>query len=76
MFFLIEDYLTMGLYHDKTNEVSRIKKGKIDWKKTIQSKQMVSDEDIFFPSIYYKGLSIHDSLLTRLEVFCLNESKS
>lgn len=76
MFSIIEDYLINGLFNIKTREITKSQHGKIYWKKTIHSKTLINEDDLFFKSIFYQSSNFQENLITRIEVHCLYIAKT
>jgi hypothetical protein len=75
MFFLLEDYFENGLFDEHIKENSTFPRGRILWKKTMQSNKLVTKKGIFFQGVYYQAINSQENLVTRLEISCLHIAK-
>lgn len=74
--FLILDYLKNGYYTEREVIYKNGKKGKINWKRTIQqNKSYVSGESIVYLDFIVKNSALNnDTILTRIHELCVYES--
>ena len=73
--YIIESYLKYGEYKENCMKVAYNGRGKINWKKTIDSvKPIYCDDNIIFDN-YYSELNKQDeNLITKIQRYCLNVS--
>ena len=73
---LILDYFNNGYYTEKEIEYASAKKGKINWKRTIQKKQPYMSESniVYLDFIVKRNITNNNTLLTRIHEFCVYES--
>ena len=76
MFFLLEDYVENGLFSERIKEYSTLPRGKVCWKKTLQSNKLITEKGLFFPNVYYQSASSQENLVTLLDVSCLHVAKN
>lgn len=75
--YIIYDFLKNGYYSDKSVEYNRGKKGRIDWKRTIQKGEpAVDDGSIVYLDFITKRNIVKADLITRIHEYCVFESFS
>jgi len=72
--WIISDYLNNGLYFDIEKKYVKNQSGKINWKKTINSKYYVSDNNIVYLDLYVERKFSEKSIITDIQMFCLEKS--
>ncbi|PAF55087.1 LlaJI family restriction endonuclease [Mycoplasmopsis agassizii] len=75
-FWLISDYLNNGSYMSRTTSERINTKGKINWKKTLNSTTMFFGKKLFFQKIFVNKNNYYKSQLTDIHMHCLNISLS
>ncbi len=74
--YIILDYFNNGYYREKEISYNSAKKGKINWKQTIQKKKhYISNNSSFYLDFIVKENIINEnSILTRIHEFCVYQS--
>lgn len=74
--YVIQDFLSHGYYIEKETEYIEAKKGKINWKKTIQKEDPFLDKSgVIYLNYQVKHNRINDnSLITQIHKYCVYES--
>ncbi len=72
--WIINDYLNNGLYTDKEKIYVRGKSGKINWKKTINTKFYVSNNSAIYLDPYVEKNTLEDNIITDIHAYCVGVS--
>ena len=72
--WLLNDYLENGLYTETEKIVTQNARGKINWKKTLNSEHYFSNEGVVFISPYYNKNIYENNIITNIHAFCVNKS--
>lgn len=72
--WIISDYFNNGLYQEIEKVNTQKNKGKINWKKTLNSEHYFSDESVVFINPYYSSNIQKNNLITELNNYCLHKS--
>ena len=72
--WIISDYFNNGLYQEIERIDSKKSKGKINWKKTINSEHYFSDNNIIYINPYFNSSIQKNNLITELNNYCLHKS--
>ena len=72
--WIINDYLTYGRYENREKEYEHGVKGKVNWKKTLNTNPVISNRNIVYTSIVSERKSQKDNLLTEIYNFCVRKS--
>ena len=73
--WIISDYINNGLFQDVEKEYKqRINTGKINWKKTLNSEHIFSDDNVVFTNPYFETRQQINDLITELNIYCINKS--
>lgn len=72
--WIISDYFNNGLYQEIEKINSQKSKGKINWKKTINSEHYFSDNSVVYINPYYNSNVQKNNLITELNNYCLHKS--
>lgn len=76
--YIIQDYLSNGLYKEKEVSYQQNNKGKINWGKTIKTQNpMVNEGSVFYLDLVTKKNKIkEDDLITQIHQYCVQTSFS
>jgi hypothetical protein len=70
--WLINDYLSNGLYSNRDIVYKKNENGKINWKKTLKSNPLFTDNGaVFINTVTSKHIDIND-IISRIQIRCLN----
>lgn len=73
--YILEDFLKNGLYHEQGNQSKKNTQGKIQWRKTIQSKEPVySAGNYIYLDTYNYNICFTENKITQIQKYCLNIS--
>lgn len=72
--WIIEDFLKNGLYQDKEKLYKYNQPGKINWKKTLQQKGLLSKDHVFFPRIVNEVRSNRENKIGEIHRYCIWKS--
>lgn len=74
--FVIRDFLAHGYYIERETEYKNGSKGKINWKRTVQKKQpLINDNNLVYLDFIIKTNKIKsNNLITKIHEFCVRES--
>lgn len=72
--WVINDYLVYGRYENREKEYQKGAKGKINWKKTMNSNPVISNGNIIYTNIISEKKSQKDNLLTEIYNYCVRKS--
>lgn len=74
--YVILDYFEHGYYSEKEIEYASAKKGKINWKRTIQKKKplWVEPDLIYLDFVVKKNIVNTSTIITRIHEYCVYES--
>lgn len=72
--YIIYDYLKNGYYKEKSVEYMKDKRGKINWKQTIQMmKPIISDQNIIYLDFMTKKRISEGNMITKIHEYCVYE---
>lgn len=72
--WIINDYLNNGLYTDKEKIYVRGKSGKINWKKTLNTKFYISNNSAIYLDPYVEKNTLEDNIITDIHAYCVGVS--
>ena len=72
--WIINDYLKNGLFRDYEKTYAHGLSGKINWKRTINSDYVISDNNIIFLNPIVEKKESNDNTITDIHAFCINRS--
>lgn len=72
--WIIDDYLNNGLYTDKEKIYKKGKNGKINWKKTLNTKFYISNNSAIYLDPYVEKNTLEDNIITDIHAYCLGVS--
>ena len=72
--WIINDYLVYGKYENREKHYERGIKGRINWKRTVHSKPVISNGNIIFTDIVSEKRSQEDNLLTEIYFVCVQRA--
>lgn len=70
--WLVKDYIYHGLYKELEKKYNINVGGKINWKKTINKKSILTNDSVFYPEIVYERQQKINTIITELQKYCLN----
>ncbi len=72
--WIINDYLNNGLYADKEKIYKQNQNGKINWKKTLNTKFYVSGKNVVYLNPYVEKNTLEDNIITDIHAYCVKLS--
>lgn len=72
--WVINDYLTNGAYFDIEKKYVQNRNGKINWKKTLNSKFYISNNSIIYLNPFVEKKVTEKNYITNIHLFCVNKS--
>ena len=72
--WIINDYLNNGLYTDKEKVYKQNKNGKINWKKTLNTKFYISSKNAVYLNPYVEKNTLEDNIITDIHAYCVKLS--
>lgn len=72
--WIINDYLNNGLYTDREKIYKRNQNGKINWKKTLNTKFYISGKNAIYLNPYVEKNTLEDSIITDIHSYCIGIS--
>ena len=72
--WVINDYLANGFYINRERIYKTNQSGRVDWKRTMQSRSIVSNGNIIFPDITVEVKNNVDNLLVEIHKYCVKKS--
>lgn len=72
--WVINDYLNNGLYTDKEKIYKRNQNGKINWKKTLNTKFYISGNNAVYLNPYVEKNTLEDNVITDIHAHCVKVS--
>ena len=72
--WIINDYLNNGLYTDRERIYKQNQNGKINWKKTLNTKFYISGKNAVYLNPYVEKNTLEDSIITDIHSYCVNVS--
>lgn len=72
--WIIDDYLKNGLYTDKEKIYKKGKNGKINWKKTLNTKFYISNNSAIYLDPYVEKNTLEDNIITDIHAYCVGAS--
>lgn len=73
-FWIINDYLNNGLYSDKEKMYKQNQSGKINWKKTLNTKFYISGKNVIYLNPYVEKNTLEDNIITDIHAYCVKIS--
>lgn len=72
--WIINDYLNNGLYSDKEKMYKQNQSGKINWKKTLNTKFYISGKNVIYLNPYVEKNTLEDNIITDIHAYCVKIS--
>lgn len=72
--WIINDYLNNGLYIDREKIYKQNQNGKINWKKTLNTKFYISDKSAVYLNPYVEKNTLEDNIITDIHAYCVKVS--
>ncbi len=72
--WIINDYLNNGLYTDKEKIYKQNQNGKINWKKTLNTKFYISGNNIVYLNPFVEKNTLADNIITDIHAYCIKIS--
>lgn len=72
--WIIRDYLMNGIYVNSEKNLKKNQKGKIDWKRTINSKPIVSKGNVIYNDITVSTVNNLDNIIVNIHKYCVKLS--
>lgn len=72
--WIIRDYLMNGFYVNRERILKRNQKGKVDWKRTINSEPIVSKGNIIYSDLTVSATNNLDNLIVDIHKYCVKLS--
>ena len=72
--WIINDYLNNGLYVDKEKIYKQNQNGKINWKKTLNTKFYISGKNAIYLNPYVEKNTLEDNIITDIHAYCVKIS--
>ena len=72
--WIINDYLNNGLYTDKEKVYKQNQNGKINWKKTLNTKFYISGNNAVYLNPYVEKNTLEDNIITDIHAYCVKVS--
>ena len=72
--WIMNDYLNNGLYSDREKIYKRGQNGKINWKKTLNTKFYISGNSAVYLNPYVEKNTLEDNLITDIHAYCVGVS--
>lgn len=72
--WIINDYLNNGLYTDKEKIYKQNQNGKINWKKTLNTKFYISGKNAVYLNPYVEKNTLEDTIITDIHAYCVKVS--
>lgn len=72
--WIINDYLNNDLYTDKEKIYKQNQNGKINWKKTLNTKFYISDNNAVYLNPYVEKNTLEDNIITDIHAYCVKVS--
>lgn len=72
--WIIKDFLANGIYRNKEKLYKNNSKGKVNWKKTLQSQPIISNGNIIYNNLVVEVKNDCDTIITDAHRFCLFDS--
>lgn len=72
--WIINDYLNNGLYTDKEKIYKQNQNGKINWKKTLNTKFYISGKNAVYLNPYIEKNALEDNIITDIHAYCVRIS--
>ena len=73
-FWIINDYLNNGLYTDKEKIYKQNQNGKINWKKTLNTKFYISGKNAIYLNPFVEKNTLEDNIITDIHAYCVEVS--
>lgn len=72
--WIINDYLNNGLYTDKEKIYKQNQNGKINWKKTLNTKFYISGKNAIYLNPFVEKNTLEDNIITDIHAYCVKVS--
>ncbi len=72
--WLINDYLVNGFYVNRDKVFKVNQHGKINWKRTLQTKPFFTEQNIYFPSVIVEKKDNLENILVEAHKICIKKS--
>lgn len=72
--WIINDYLNNGLYTDKEKIYKQNQNGKINWKKTLNTRFYISGKNVAYLNPYVEKNTLEDNVITDIHAYCVKLS--
>ena len=72
--WIINDYLNNGLYTDKEKIYIQNQNGKINWKKTLNTRFYISGNNVVYLNPYVEKNTLEDNIITDIHAYCVKVS--
>lgn len=72
--WIINDYLNNGLYTDREKIYKQNQNGKINWKKTLNTKFCISGKNVIYLNPYVEKSTLEDNIITDIHAYCVKVS--
>ena len=72
--WVIKDYLQNGLYVNREMVFENNKRGKIDWKKTLNGQLIISNGNIIYSNIVVSVKNELDNIIVQIHKYCVKKS--
>lgn len=72
--WIIKDYLSNGFYLNREKIFKTNQKGRVNWKKTLQSQTIVSNGNIIYPNLTVEVRNNTDNILVEIHKHCIKIS--
>lgn len=72
--WIIDDYLNNGLYTDREKIYKQNQNGKINWKKTLNTKFYISGKNAIYLNPYVEKNTLEDNIITDIHSYCVKVS--
>lgn len=72
--WIINDYLNNGLYTDKEKIYKQGQNGKINWKKTLNTRFYISGNNAIYLNPYVEKNTLEDNIITDIHAYCIGIS--
>lgn len=72
--WIINDYLKNGLYNVYEKKYIQSQKGKINWKRTLRTKAIYDNDEIYYLNPITEVKTKYDNIITEIHAICVNIS--
>ena len=70
----LNDYISNGLYKEKEKVYKKLQKGKINWKRTLATTPLFSEQGAIYLNPYVDKKRTIDNIITEIQALCINHS--